>query len=157
MKKNIIKTLLSTLLCCSFLLLSGCTNQVTVSVDEIGKELKSVVDTKNMELGNDKSLRRYFGLNANDLEDYILYIPKSNMDVDEILIAKVKDESQVDSVEESIESRVNRQLESFNGYGVEQTALLENYELKINGKYIFYAVGKDAEKIKDAYKDIIKK
>ncbi len=157
MKKNIIKILLSTILCCSLLLLSGCTNVVTVSIDEIGEQLKSQINTKNMELGNDKSLRRYFGINANDLEDYILYIPKSNMDVDEILIAKVKDESQVDSIEDSIESRVNRQLESFSGYGVEQTALLENYELKINGKYIFYAVGENAEQIKETYKDIIKK
>jgi len=156
MKKNITKILVSMALACS-LLLSGCSREITMSVDQIGSELKSEIDTKNMEVGNDKSLRRYFGINANDLDGYVLYVPKSNMDVDELLIAKVKDESMIDSVEESIEDRVNRQLESFNGYGVEQTALLENYELKINGKYIFYTVGENAEQVKEAYTKIIKK
>ena len=84
------------------------------------------------------------------------YEPYSDEEAVE-LIAKVKDESMIDSVEESIEDRVNRQLESFNGYGVEQTALLENYELKINGKYIFYTVGENAEQVKEAYTKIIKK
>jgi len=156
MKKNITKILVSMALACS-LLLSGCSREITMSVDQIGSELKSEIDTKNMEVGTDKSLRRYFGINANDLDGYVLYVPKSNMDVDELLIAKVKDESMIDSVEESIEDRVNRQLESFNGYGVEQTALLENYELKINGKYIFYTVGENAEQVKEAYTKIIKK
>lgn len=156
MNKYIKKILLNLTICSSILFLSGCYREITMSIDDIEAKITKSINLDNMEKGNDKLLRRYFGINPNDLEDYIFYYPKSNMDVDEILILKVKDLSKVDSIEESIENRVNTQLESFSGYGVEQTALLENYEINIKGKYVFYAVSKDAEKLKDDYKEIIK-
>jgi outer membrane murein-binding lipoprotein Lpp len=70
MKNNITKILVSMALACS-LLLSGCSREITMSVDQIGSELKGEIDTKNMEVGTDKSLRRYFGINANDLDGYV--------------------------------------------------------------------------------------
>lgn len=143
------------ILCFGFNII-GCTRSINISIDEIQNKIIKYVDTNNMKKGDNKSLRRYFGISIDDVEDYILYLPKTNMDVEELLILKVDDISKIDAIDEAIESRINKQLQNFNGYGVNQTALLENYEIKIKDKYVFYTVSKDAQNIKDNYMKIIK-
>ena len=51
---------------------------------------------------------------------------------------------------------MNSQLQSFGSYGPEQCGLLNNYELKTEGKYVFFAVAENAEKLKEAFKEAIK-
>ena len=120
---------------------------------------KSIVETglvKNMEDTGSKGLKRYYGLNSSDFDSVVLYTPESSMEVDEMLIVKVKDKSQIEGLEDTIDNRVNSQLQSFGSYGPEQCGLLNNYELKTEGKYVFFAVSENAEKLKEAFKEAIK-
>lgn len=48
------------------------------------------------------------------------------MSVNEILVVKVKDKSQVEDVEKAVEERLSTQKKSFEGYGVKQTRLLHS-------------------------------
>lgn len=134
----------------------GCSSETNVSINDIESNLIKNIDTESMEKGNQKTLRRFYGINPDDLEDFVLYTPKSNMDVDEMLVLKAKDLEKVDFIEESIESRVNRQIENFNGYGVDQVGLLDNYEMKIEDKYVFFVVSNKAEEIKEEFIKSIK-
>lgn len=152
MKKNIFITMI--MLISSLVI--GCTTEINKPVSDIESYIVANCNLDKMVKGNGKSLRRFYGINPNDLDQFVVYTPKSNMDVDEMLIVKVKDSSQIETIEESIDDRVNKQIENFNGYGAEQVALLENYEIKIKDKYVFYVVSKDAEKIKELFKDSIK-
>ena len=156
MEKYIKKLSITVALFITMIMLSSCMKKVDVSIDELENELTNVINKDRMQKGDNKSLRRYFGINANEIEDYILYIPKSNMDVDELLIVKVKDISQIDTIDEIIESRISTQIQNFSGYGVEQTKLLEDYEINIKDKYIFYTVCENAQELEDSYKDILK-
>ena len=70
------------------------------------------------------------------------------MDVNEVLIVKVKDKSQIESLEDSIDSRINYQLQSFSGYGPEQCALVNDYELKTKGDFVFLLSLKMQTKLK---------
>ena len=109
-----------------------------------------------MEETGSKGLKRYYGLNSSDFDSVVLYTPESSMEVDEMLIVKVKDKSQIEGLEDTIDNRVNSQLQSFGSYGPEQCGLLNNYELKTEGKYVFFAVAENAEKLKEAFKEAIK-
>lgn len=102
-------------------------------------------------VAEDRMIKRFYGLNPKDYEGAVLYAPKDNMDVNEIFIVKLKDESQAKSVEESIRKRLDTQLKSFEGYGVEQTALLKAHVLEVRGNYIFYMVGEKAGNTKKAF------
>ncbi len=155
MNKNI-KKILTTIIVMTSVLITGCYSEISVSIDEIEKDIQNILNDETMVKGDVKTLRRYYGLNPNDLEDFILYTPKSTMDVTEVLILKVKNLEQVQLVEETIDSRVDKQLKNFEGYGIEQTALLQDYEIKVDGKYVFFAVSDKAQEIKDKYKQIIK-
>lgn len=101
----------------------------------------------------ERLLKRFYGLNAKDYEGAVLYAPKDNMDVHEILIVKLKDISQAESVEKAVRDRLDTQLKSFEGYGAEQTALLKKHVLEVRGNYIFYMVGEKANDAQKAFLD----
>lgn len=154
LKKLFLKIM--TIVCISTVL-AGCTKvNDNLSARDIQK---SIVDTglvKNMEETGTKGLKRYYGLNAGDFDSVVLYTPESSMEVDEMLIVKVKDKSQIEGLEDTIDNRVNSQLQSFGSYGPEQCGLLNNYELKTEGRYVFFAVSENAEQLKEAFKEAIK-
>ena len=153
--KKRIKSIVAIL--CSYVVFAGCSR---VNDNLTAKDIqKSIVDTglvKNMEETGTKGLKRYYGLNASDFDSVVLYTPESSMEVDEMLIVKVKDKSQIEGLEDAIDNRVNSQLQSFGSYGPEQCALLNDYELKTKGKYVFFAVSENAEDLKEAFKESIK-
>ena len=151
-----VKKIFSIIIIAFSFMITGCTGEINTPISKIESHIINNCKLDEMIKGDGKSLRRFYGINPNDLDGFTIYTPKSNMDVDEMLIAKVKDSSQIETLEESIDDRVNKQIENFNGYGAEQVALLENYEIKIKDKYVFYVVSKDAEKIKELFKDSIK-
>lgn len=154
--KGIKKYILAMSVTLTMILVSGCGVNSDKSLDSVVNDISSKVDLSNMKKGDSKSLKRFFALNSNDFEDFVLYVPKSTMDVEEMLIIKVKDSSQISGIEDAIDSRVNKQIESFSGYGPKQVALLQDYELKDKGNYVFYTVSKDLDKITDAFKESIK-
>lgn len=85
-------------------------------------------------------VKRFYGLNPGDYESVVLYAPADNMDVQELLVVKLKESSQRAEVEAAIQGRLDTQLKSFEGYGAEQTALLEAHVLRVKGNYVFYIV-----------------
>ena len=112
----------------------------------------SAADTEGMQEADAQDFKRYYGLNANDYEEVILFLPKDVMGVDELLIVRVKGGSQAEAVKEAAEKRLDTQTESFEGYGAEQTKLLKSAVLEERGSYVFMAVGKDADKAYAAFK-----
>ena len=112
----------------------------TVSVDTIQKNIEKSVSLKGMKKGSSQDLKKYYGLNANDYAGTMLYIPDDVMSVNEILVVKVKDKSQVEDVEKAV---------------VKQTRLLHSAIDETRGYYILLAVSKDADRIEAAFKNSI--
>lgn len=127
----------------------------SVSVDAIDKNIMKVTNTEGLSKGNTQDLKKYYGLNADDYAGAVLYIPDDVMSVNEILVIKVKDKSQVESVEQAIEERLETQKNNFEGYGVEQTKLINSAVVETKGYYVLVAVSKDADKIDGAFKESI--
>ena len=99
-------------------------------------------------LGADK---RLYGLNVNDYEGVVLYISDSNMGAEELLIVKLADTSQAEAVESAVQTRIENQENSFEGYGVEQYQLLQEHVLDVEGNYVFFMVHKEAQKAQKAF------
>ena len=71
---------------------------------------------EGMTKGTTQDLKRYYGLNAQDYDGVALYIPNDVMSVNELLIIKLKDESQAEQVEAAAKERLKTQKTSFEGY-----------------------------------------
>lgn len=136
------------------ILMVGC-GYKDISVNKEGKKLIKMTDAKKYEKGDDKSLKKYFGLNPDDYAEVCIYVPSSSMEASELLIIKVKDQSQVDTIETAIDSRIQKQSDGFKDYAPEQYGLLQNYEISTRGNYVFYVVGKDAYDMKKEFKKSI--
>ena len=124
----------------------------TVSVDTIQKNIEKSVSLKGMKKGSSQDLKKYY---ANDYAGTMLYIPDDVTSVNELLVVKVKDKSQVEDVEKAVEERLSTQKKSFEGYGVKQTRLLHSAIDETRGYYILLAVSKDADRIEAAFKNSI--
>lgn len=121
-------------------------NAVTDSV------IKSI-KVDGMEESSNRLFKKFYGLNANDYEGVTLYVPITNMNAEELLIIKLKDRSQAEAVTKAINSRLETQKSSFEGYGIEQFDLLENHILDVQGNFILYIVHPDAAKADQAFRN----
>ncbi len=135
----------------------GCYSAEQPPLSQVETELLAASQNlSGMEKGDGKALKRYYGLNINDYQEALIYVPANYMDVPELLVIKVKDPAQLDLVEAAVDTRNAMQQESFGGYGPEQVALLDNYEFKIVGNTLFHCVSPDASTLKDTFVKSIK-
>ncbi len=104
--------------------------------------------------GDGRMLRRFYGLNPADYEGVAFYYPSTNMGVEELLLIKLTDASQGEAVEQAIGARLAAQKESFDGYGVEQTDMLNNHAVvEVRGRYVLFTVSENDQKIRQAFLD----
>ena len=96
-------------------------------------------------------LRRLYGLDRTELDDVMLYYPASSMGAEELLLVKMKDTSQKEAVQAAIETRRETQIGNFDGYGAEQTAMLENSIVEVRGNYALFVSAADPAKVQEAF------
>lgn len=148
-----IRILMVVLLLIFIVMLQIGTPDSSSSLEEVSQAVSSSVSLEGMEESSNQMFKKFYGLNANDYEGVSLYAPASNMDAEEILIVKLKDSSQAETVTDAINKRLETQKASFEGYGVEQFDLLEDHILDVQGNFILYVVHPDATKADQAFKD----
>lgn len=114
----------------------------------------SSVSLDDMEKSSARMFKKFYSLAASDYESVVLYALKTNINVEELLLIKPQSTDQAAAAADACETRRQSQKDVFEGYGPEQYDLLENhYVLDVQGNYIFYMVGRDAERADRAFRD----
>lgn len=124
-----------------------------ISLDVIEKEFDDKYAVQGMEKAGMMRIKRAYGINAADLEDYIYYAPSDTMDVNEFFMVKVADESQINEVKKAMEYRLDAQKNIFDGYGTDQMELLEKANIYSEGKYVCFMVSNYSKAWLDMVKD----
>lgn len=117
----------------------------------VSHAVEQAADTSSLTKGGDRELKRYYGLNAKDYEDVMLYYTNQTMGVEELLLVKLKSKEDAAKVEAAVGERLDTQIGNFEGYGAEQVKLLKSACRKTRGNYVFLAVSTHAEKIEKAF------
>lgn len=120
-------------------------------IETVKSEVNKVSGFADVPEAENRLIKRFYSLDPGNYEGMILYAPQDDMAVDEMLIVKLKDVSQQEEVQLAIEERLDTQLKSFEGYGAEQVALLNKHVLSVEGNYIFYMVGENAQEAQKAF------
>lgn len=123
------------------------------SLESVSENVVGTLDLEGMQESNNRMFQKFYGLDAEDYEGVTLYSPASNMDAQELLIVKLKDTSQAEAVTEAINSRLETQMNSFEGYGIEQYAMLEDHVLDVQGNLILYVVHPNAGSADEAFRN----
>lgn len=142
--------ILLTLVMVTFIGLYGVMKIKEPAMNEINASILEVADLTNMVQGDVKKLRKLYYINKNEVEDFILYAPKTNMDADEILVLKAKDEESIKVLKDKIETRVEKQSDSFASYRPELKEVIDDYELKEKGQYLYLIISEENRKINKA-------
>ena len=120
---------------------------------EVAQAVTDVIDMENMQLADNQMVKRFYGLDPADYEGCVLYYPNTNMMAEEVLIVKLKDVSQQQTVSDAIEARLQTQKNTFEGYGVEQFDLLTNHAVvELRGNYVLFVVSDHAEAARKAFR-----
>ena len=121
-------------------------------LETVEKNVLEAVSTEGMEKAGTQDIKRYYGLNPEDYRGIALYLPDDVMGVNEVLIVRLADEAQEEPVTEAAQKRLDTQKESFEGYGVEQTKLLNDAVLESKGDYVILIVSGKAQAGDEAFK-----
>ena len=96
-------------------------------------------------------MKRYYGLNSADYEGVMLYTAESSMSAQEILLVKTKTTEQAEEVKAAVEQHRANRRNDFDGYAPDQVQLLDEAQISVRGKFVFYAVSPKAETYKSVF------
>lgn len=123
-----------------------------INLTTVDKELKLSTDvTTTMTKMGARDLKQFIGISANDYSQVIYYRNITALAVDELLIVKAEESSQLSSVEGAVNERISSQIKTYESYGPEQVKLLKNAIQLKKGNYYFYCTADKA----DEYEEVL--
>lgn len=125
------------------------------SAEEVGQQIEKAVSLNGMKKRDINKLQKLYSVESETVEDFVLYTASSNVKADEIFVLKVKETEQVAGVKEKILKRIEEQTVKFKDYRPDEFFLIENHVLAIKGRFILFAVSKDADSIEQAFNDAL--
>ncbi len=127
----------------------------TADFTEVADAVGATVPMEQVVEGDRQMIRRLYGLDPADYEGTRLYYPATNMGVEEVLVVKLSELSQQQTVKAAMEARVQSQKDVFESYAPEQFATLQNCVIEVRGNYLLLAVGKDPAAARQAFLDAL--
>ena len=127
----------------------------TTTFDTMMNIAKQAADLSNTDQGDSQMVRRLYGLMPSDYDGVLLYCPKTNMGAEELFLVRLKEPAQEGEVMSAINRRLETQLASFNGYGVDQTEMLEDSVTLSEGGYCLFYSGNDPQKVRNAVRNAL--
>lgn len=153
MKKNVFA--LTVIMVIILALLTGCSSKDTTSkepsIDEIDQNINDDVDISNMVESDSDKLEKLYDIDIDKVDNFKLYTAKTNIEANELLILKVKNEEDIGDIKEDINDRIESQTNSFKDYLPDEYFLIEKHVLKSNGNYIIFIISEEAEKIESLF------
>ncbi len=148
---EVLKWLFVAALCVFLYFMLSANRESRAAFSDVQEAVTSAADLTPMAEGDNQTLKRLYGLSASDYENVLLYYPTTNMGAEELLLIQLKDLSQQQAVKDAIESRLDTQKKSFDGYGVDQYAMLEKAVVEVQGNYILLVVANDPAPVRKAF------
>lgn len=148
---EVLKWLFVAALCVFLYFMLSANRESRAAFSDVQEAVISAADLTTMAEGDNQTFKRLYGLSASDYENVLLYYPTTNMGAEELLLIQLKDISQQQAVKDAIENRLNTQKKSFDGYGVDQYAMLEKAVVEVQGNYILLVVADDPAPVRKAF------
>ena len=125
----------------------------TADMDAIRNDLDKYYTNQDLvEVGDKKRLSNLYYINENEVEDFVSYTPRTNMDVEEVLVLKVNENKNVSEIKEKINKRLQKQGESFKNYRPEKYKVIEDAILEQEGQYLIFIVSENSSAVKKILK-----
>lgn len=118
-----------------------------VPFQKVEQTILSKISLNNLKKADMQFLRQYYHLSDENYEKELVYTSKNAMGAEEIAIFYEQDDTKLNSIYQQVKNRLQTQLKSFQGYGVEQTKLLQQSVIMKKGQYVIYIAYENANAI----------
>ena len=96
-----------------------------------------------------------YNFTTDEVEKFVSY-QGSGATSEEIVILKVKDKSDLNSIKDKINARIAERKEAFQSYLPKEVGKIDNNILRVEGNYVIFCVSNDSSKVNQAINDYIK-
>ena len=96
-----------------------------------------------------------YNFTANEVEEFVSY-QGSGATSEEIVILKVKDKSNLNSIKDKINARIEERKEAFQSYLPKEVGKIDSSILRVEGNYIIFCVSNDSSKVNQIINDYVK-
>ena len=138
-----------------FLHLTAGNGDSSASFESVSAAVTKTLDMTHMTEADNQMIKRIYGLDPAQFEGVMCCSPLTNMDAEEVLLVKLANDGQQDAVREAMEARRDTQMRTFDGYGFEQYAMLEESIIEVHGNYILYISSNDPKTTLKAFTDAL--
>lgn len=136
----------------SLMVMFGGNTVSSAEPEAVAAAVTETIDMTNMIEADNQMIKRLYGLDPASFDGCILYYPTTNMMAEELLIIRLADVSQQETVRSAVESRLQTQKNTFEGYGVEQFDMLTNNSvIEIRGNYVLFVVNSASANARKAF------
>ena len=129
--------------------------QSNAEFSDVSDAVVKTLDCSEMQQADNQMIKRLYGLTPADYAGITVWYPTTNMGAEEVLIVKLKDLNQQETVAAAAQARLDTQMNTFEGYGVEQVALLEKAVIEVRGNYILFVCNDHVDAAVQAFLDAL--
>lgn len=122
-------------------------NEVYAAVSKSAGNTTATMDASSV-------LENFYDLSADDLEDYVLYIPELSANIEEIFIVRAKP-GKASAVKSACESRLTQLQDDAEMYPA-TGAYVANYQLVTEGDWVLFCVCPDSAGAVKAFQDCVR-
>ena len=126
-----------------------------VDIEVVRQALAAAPGLSELKQIDENGLQERLDATAEGCEAWVMFGSDEIMNVSELLVAR-GDEAALDDLEAAVQGRLEAQLSVFRSYGTDQKALLEGATVRRRGRWLFYAVGNEADRWEDAFLSCIR-
>lgn len=124
----------------------------TNDFNTVSQAVEQVLDTSLLEeVSAEKMLKKNYNLALSDYDGAMVYMANYNMSAEEVVLIRVKNDSQITEVEDAISRYLDSRKNVFGSYLPSEAALVENAVLMHRGGYIFMAISENADEYRTAF------
>lgn len=126
------------------------------SAQDVYAEMKATMGSETLEAKTRREFLRYYGMHSADVDSFVLMGAANSLDASELLVVKAVSTAQLQTIREAVEIRQKERIASFESYDAEQAEYLRNAVIYTKGKFLMFAVGKDAKVMAEAFAEAVK-
>ena len=126
-----------------------------VSMDSIRQAMLKNTDIEKMKKCGNRDLMQFLSLDYSNYDSYLYYKSRESLGVEEVLVVKVKNKDDLDGVKDAVDHRIEAQKKAFDGYGTNQTQLLNSAVVETKGNYLFYCVAENPSTYEEVFRHAV--
>lgn len=133
-------------------LISGQEAESAAAFPDVFAAVSAAADKTDMQEADNQMIRRLYGLDPADYEGIACLYPTTNMGAEELLVIKLASPDQRETAAAAVTARRDAQRAAFDGYGIEQCAMLDRSVIEVRGNYILFVCAEDTQPVVDAFR-----